>query len=185
MTTVLIKSKLLNLVASGKGGASQRGGPLPRDKKSLADEAKRGRGGGQYPRHRSRFVSAAPAYSFFASRYQTRGQEVCVDSLQSDLNLPRDGSVPCEAQSVSEFWETMFRSMAPPRSPSQGYAKEKHVSVPASSLISSNGHLKTSCVVYRTSRPHSCQVMGLNYFQSDLFMHSMDSPIPCSSLETF
>lgn len=37
------------------------------------------------------FVSAAPACPFFGSRYQTRGQEICVDSLQNHLNLPTDG----------------------------------------------------------------------------------------------
>ena len=44
---MLIKSKSLNVVASGKGGASQRGRLLPRDRRSPADEAGRRRGGAQ------------------------------------------------------------------------------------------------------------------------------------------
>lgn len=44
-TAVLIKSKLPNQVASGKGGTPQRGGLLPRDRKGRAEEAERGRGG--------------------------------------------------------------------------------------------------------------------------------------------
>lgn len=47
MTVVLIKSKLLNLMASGEGSAPQRGGLLLRDRNSLAYGAERGHGDSQ------------------------------------------------------------------------------------------------------------------------------------------
>lgn len=104
MTAVLIKSKLLILWHQARA-ASQRGGLLPRDRKSPADEAERGRGGAYNIAPASPlvpcFASAAPAFAFFGSRYQMRGQEICVDSLQNNLNLPRDGPVQSEAQRVS------------------------------------------------------------------------------------
>lgn len=97
MTAVLIKSKLLNLVALGKAGASQRGGLLPRDKKSLADEADRGPGGSR--KTAGPVLSTGPI-SCLASRYQIRGQEEICDSLQNNLSLPRGGPVQREVQRV-------------------------------------------------------------------------------------
>lgn len=98
MTAVLIKSKLLNLMVSSKGGALGR--LLPRDRKSLADEAERGRGTQNIVKTvLSRGPVFGPPRSSFAGSYHTSGQAICADSSQSNLNLPRDGPVQCEEQS--------------------------------------------------------------------------------------
>lgn len=77
-TAVLIKSKLPNQVASGKGGTPQRGGLLPRDRKGRAEEAERGRGGrrrgGDCPLIQpvlSRPAAFTPADRFLLIHYKT------------------------------------------------------------------------------------------------------------------
>ena len=77
-TAVLIKSKLPNQVASGKGGTPQRGGLLPRDRKGRAEEAERGRGGrrrgGDCPLIQpvlSRPAAFTPADRFVLIHYKT------------------------------------------------------------------------------------------------------------------
>lgn len=102
MTVVLIKSKLLNLMASGEGSAPQRRGLLLRDRNSLAYGAERGRGDSQKIADTVLSIDLLfRVCSFFANRYQTSGQEVCVDSLWNNLNLLRDGPGQHEAHRVS------------------------------------------------------------------------------------
>lgn len=96
---VLIKSKLLHLVESDKGGAPPRGGLLARAGEHCEDEAERGTGGrymrregeGEEEREERRWGRKGErlerilhgACFFFAGGYHTSGQVVCADLSQN------------------------------------------------------------------------------------------------------
>ena len=71
---VLMKSKLLQLIASGKGSAPQRG----------ETARQMGQGEEEETHRRLQILSSPPVpfrvRLFFASRYRAVGQEICVDS---------------------------------------------------------------------------------------------------------